>query len=521
MPRIIGKHTLRFIIAFWNLALALSLSGCGDISDSGSNAASPGVQVSPASTTLSENGGSEAFTAALKTAPNGNVALGLSSSDTSEAIVSTSQLIFTPDNWSQPQLVLVSAVDDNVPDGNQTVEVTVQVNAEGTTDNSGYAAMTANTVGALKVTVIDDDTVGVTFTPEKVAISEGGPNQSKPFDVRLNTEPNGDVAIDVASSDSDLATANPTQLIFTAADWSSPQTVTVSGVDNSFIDGNRTAQINLSINEAGTVDSTGYPALTIDPVPVEITDDDKVGMTVSQLNFGINEKASNQTDEFSVRLNTVPSPSDSRVVLNITSTDTSEAIVNPSKLTFTPDDWLTKQIVTVTAVPDDVADGNQIIFVRVTVDTDETNDTSGYADLAGTDVRVTVFDRDVPGLDTDDPGDLAVFETGTGVGSSGTFQVWLKTRPDPGKQVTVKIESQDTGEVTVHPAVLTFTDINWSTRQTVTFTGVPDGVQDGNQTAKILITVDRDPQATTDPTYANLPPEQETDVSVTVFDNDF
>ena len=52
---------------------------------------------------------------------------------------------------------------------------------------------------------------------------------------------------------------------------------------------------------------------------------------------------------------------------------------------------------------------------------------------------------------------------------------------DDDTDVTVAVSSSDTGEATVSPATLTFTEANWNTAQTVTVTGVNDDNADGHQ----------------------------------------
>ena len=73
-------------------------------------------------------------------------------------------------------------------------------------------------------------------------------------------------------------------------------------------------------------------------------------------------------------------------------------------------------------------------------------------------------------------GSTAVSETG----GSDSFTVVLKTQPV--SDVVLSVTSADTGEATVAPAQLTFTNGNWDTAQTVTVTGVDDSVDDGTQT---------------------------------------
>ena len=84
----------------------------------------PGVAVSPnAGLVTSENGGSATFKVVLDTPPNANVTIPVSSSNSQEGSVSTSNLVFTPSNWNVPQIVTVFGVDDSVVDGTRSFSV--------------------------------------------------------------------------------------------------------------------------------------------------------------------------------------------------------------------------------------------------------------------------------------------------------------------------------------------------------------------------------------------------------------
>ena len=61
---------------------------------------------------------------------------------------------------------------------------------------------------------------------------------------------------------------------------------------------------------------------------------------------------------------------------------------------------------------------------------------------------------------------------------------------DDDKEVAVAVSSSDTGEATVSPATLTFTEDNWNTAQTVTVTGVNDNNSDGHQAYKISLSAE-------------------------------
>jgi hypothetical protein len=58
----------------------------------------------------------------------------------------------------------------------------------------------------------------------------------------------------------------------------------------------------------------------------------------------------------------------------------------------------------------------------------------------------------------------------------------------PSGSVDVNLASSDTGEATVSPATLTFTEDNWNTARTVTVTGVNDSDRDRHQDYNISLT---------------------------------
>jgi hypothetical protein len=79
----------------------------------------PGITVSPTSGLVTtESGGTANFTVVLNTQPTDDVTINLSSSDPTEGTVSPTSLTFTPSNWSTPQTVIITGVDDSIVDGN-------------------------------------------------------------------------------------------------------------------------------------------------------------------------------------------------------------------------------------------------------------------------------------------------------------------------------------------------------------------------------------------------------------------
>ncbi|MGK5091251.1 hypothetical protein WDW89_04440 [Deltaproteobacteria bacterium TL4] len=323
-----------------------------------------------------ETGTSTKFTVKLSRVPTGNVVLNVASSDLTEGTVSPASLTFiTSANWNANQEVTVTGVNDNFADGNQSYIVSLTVNTTSTADTSGYAALSAVNVALLN---IDNETAGFTLSAISSNTAEDGTTAT--FTVKLNSEPTGDVVLDLLSSDLTEATVSPASFTFTSANWNTNQTGTVTGVNDAIDEGNQAYRVQLSVNQTATTDATGYLGLT-EVVHVTNTDDETVGLTVSTLTSSSSNSGNTAEDgtqaTFTVKLNSEPTGD---VVLALVSSDTKEGTISPASLTFTPLNWNANQMVTVTGVDDTLADGNQNYTLQVSVATGNTQDTS-YAAL--------------------------------------------------------------------------------------------------------------------------------------------
>ena len=190
-----------------------------------------GISVTPISgLTTTEAGGRAHFTVVLNTQPTADVIIALSSSNPTEGTVSPASLTFTSDNWNMPQTVDVTGVNDALDDGDIAYTI---VTAAAVSADPGY-----NGLNPADVTVIntDNDAAGITVTPTSgLTTTEGGGTAT--FTVVLNSQPTADVTIGLSSSDTTEGTVSPASVTFTAANWNTPQTVTVTGVDDLVDDG--------------------------------------------------------------------------------------------------------------------------------------------------------------------------------------------------------------------------------------------------------------------------------------------
>nr|WP_242030648.1 Calx-beta domain-containing protein [Coleofasciculus sp. FACHB-501] len=124
----------------------------GDVAVTNIDNDAAGFTITPISGNTTEAGGTANFTVKLNSQPTANVTLGLGSSDTTEGIVFTSSLTFTPNNWNVAQSVTVKGVNDPDVDGNIAYKI---ITAPAVSADLKYNGLKPNDVAVVN---IDDDT---------------------------------------------------------------------------------------------------------------------------------------------------------------------------------------------------------------------------------------------------------------------------------------------------------------------------------------------------------------------------
>ena len=416
---------------------------------------------------VTEGGSAVTYTARLASAPTGPVRVqitggaGAVSVDTNAAAGLQNTLLFNAANYSAPQTVTVTPLED---DDGESESVTLNHVIFG----ADYQDLDDV---ALAFTATDNDTRGATVSigAGPLAVQENG---TETYTLVLDTEPvNGNVSVAVASSATAVATVEPAALTFTAQNWNVPQTVTVAGVDDAG-----------TSNSAATVTHTptgaDYGSVTIGSFSVVVVDDEPAGLKVSPTSLTVAEGA---TATYAVRLNTAPTGAVTVTVGGATAKVTADTDTgttgDQTTLSFDATNWNTAQTVTVTAVADD--DG-----------ADETatlaNTASGagaYNSLTSTPgVAVQVRDDETAGVVVS-PTSLAIDEGGT-----ATYTVRLSAPPATGS-ATVTIAAAGAVGATVDTSTLTFSGTTWNTAQTVTVTATADHSRVSAGTATVTHTV--------------------------------
>jgi hypothetical protein len=375
------------------------------------------IETSTTSVTLGE-AGTAMFGVRLSAMPGAAVTVGVASSDQTIATVSPAMMTFTTANYGTFQMVTVTGVaDSDLANENITLTLTA-------------AGVPSKTVDA---GVTDDDTQRIVVSSMTTSVNEAG---SGTVGVTLGFVPTASTTVMVASADTQAATVAPATLTFTAADYATPQNITISGVND--VD---------AVDDTTTVNLTATGA-TSAAVTVTVQDDDALGIETSVTTISVGEAG---TASFNVRLTAQPTADTTVMVM---SSDVTAATAAPAMLTFTTANYNIFQAVTLTGV----ADADAI--------NDNINITLMASGLTTRTVTTTVTDDDTQDI-------LLTAATLTiGEAGSGTFGVRLATMP--ATDTVVSVASANTNDATAAPAMLTFTPANYATNQTVTVSGVAD-----------------------------------------------
>lgn len=432
-----------------------------------------------------------------------SVALGDIDNDCDLDIVSAAYGMASPEGdesqilWhDNPRIGVNTAWDTYIIDqdnlrGAATVAVT-DIDDDGTEGVCGVAELDLDVVTAMfkdndvnwyrnqRVHGVRITDVGNQPLTEALTVTESnvpaGSNQET-FQVELSTQPEAasTVTIPIVVPANGEVTLDKTSLNFTDVNWDTPQTVTVTAVDDAIDDDNQTFNITFGVI---TSDDEDYDGVVPGNFIVVTTIDDEnpaPGINVSPISGPTSEIGTKAT--FAVALNSEPT---GNVMIAVASSNTDEGVVNKTSLTFNSTNWFQAQTVTVTGQDDDIDDGNvdySIILGPVT----------------GGDATYNAINPGDVAVVNNDDGDTAGISVSTisgptaENGTTATFTVVLDS--EPVANILLDVESLDESEGVANPAQLTFTPGNWNDSQTVTVTGQPDNEVDGNVNYTIQVSI--------------------------------
>ena len=293
------------------------------------------------------------------------------------------------------------------------------------------------------------------------------------YTVVLDTEPTADVTVTVAGHAGTDVTPDPTTLTFTASNWDTAQTVTVTAGDDA-----DTEDDTVALTHSAASADSGYSGIAIDEVAVTVSDNDTARVTGLTVASG-----------------------DARLAVNWTAVDNATGYkvqwksggqdYNTTNRQFTVTSGSTTSH-TITGL----ANGTEYT-VRVSATRTGANDGPPSAEETGTPAA--------PGVTVSTTALTVTEQDTTGDG----YTVVLDTEPTA--DVTVTVAGHAGTDVTPNPTTLTFTASNWDAAQTVTVTAGDDADTEDDTVALTHSA------ASADSGYGGIAIDE---VAVTVSDND-
>ncbi|MEM6978232.1 MAG: Calx-beta domain-containing protein [Planctomycetota bacterium] len=411
----------------------------------------------------------------LATQPSGDVTVTPSIDDPAQAtLLSSEPLLFTPQNWQNPQSVPVSGTSDMTTDGDATIEIRFSSTAplDSDYDNIDVAPVT--------LSIFDVDAAEISLNPAGPFItSENGGTSS--FSVLLPIRPIANVIIDVGVA-GDEVDVNPSTLTFTPDNFNSAQTVALTGLDDQVVDGDVITPITFDLSRSLDPAWAGLGEISL--VSSVNVDNDQATLSVvpTSANNAIGEET---TDEivFSGTIGLAPLED----VTIIAETTSSRVQILSNQIRFAAGQTASSDQIRIAAVDNEVDDGDKDIAITFRVESQD----QPYADLPIDPLTVRVIDDDEVGVIVANAANLVVDENQ----STATFNVRLSSPPSD--VVTFDVTSLTTDEVIVSGGSIEFDQNTWDQPQTITVTGVPDDIVDADtlqNEIQFSLTRSNDPQ---------------------------
>ncbi|MCB1174420.1 MAG: hypothetical protein KDK39_12690 [Leptospiraceae bacterium] len=458
---------------------------------------SPGVSITPSGGALlvSELGTTDTLAIVLNSQPTAAVTVQISFDSTQILVngsaVSPQTLSFgrtcpNPDCWSVSQTLTISAVDDA---SLEATPHTSALNFSTSSTDSDYNNLSLSSVNAQ---ITDNDTPGVAIveTSGSSAATEGGTDT---YTIALTSSPTANVQVTVASSNAANAEVNGGASVVLNFDnvcpgancWSTPQTVTISALDDAVAEGAHSSVISHTL-----VSGDGsYNGMAVPNVNFGITDNDTAGISLVE-SGGTTAMTEGAVDTYTIVLTSEPTAN-----VQITVNADAQTRVNggaSAALNFDAacpgaNCWSTPQTINVTGFDDFIVEGNHSGTVT------HVNAVSADANYSGRttpNVSVSITDNDSAGVTvTESGGNTNVTEGATP--PYDTYDLVLTSEPTANVTITVWADAQSQVRGGSCVAVLaasctfTFTSGTWNVAQTVDVAAINDDIVEGAHNATI------------------------------------
>eukprot|EP00736_Rhodelphis_marinus_P007295 Rmarinus@m.20950 len=451
---------------------------------------------------VAEYGSEAQFAIWLSADPGATVTVPITCGDDTEGEIvdGYNEVKFTTDNWDVPVTVVLRGVQDAASDGKVEYELTV---GPSVSEAESFSGLTKSVHAATQ----DDDTPGIRLSKDGSAIQASSMKTDETggatnFEVRLNTQPTSNVQIAVAVTNAMENVVSPSMLTFTPSGWSTPQTVTVSGLDDFEYDGN---VVNSIVVGPTSSDDPDYDGFSVTQQVVNYDDE--------LLLYVVEDSTTSEGGESTTIKFTHASWAGTfwqLVSVTVTPRSPYEGLIDG---TASPGDpsyfWVSPRApewqITVTGRDDSIDDGD----VSYSFDVQYTITT--YSGIAGKSVAPLAFS--LVNVD-DDTAEVISYVEWSRASEDGSEQavVWLSLGTVPLSDVLVEV-SCDSPRLRLDVSELSFTPSNYDVPQKVHVAAVNNDYADGDEVLSIVI----GPVSSNDAAYAGV--DEET-VDLMVVDDD-
>lgn len=368
--------------------------------------------------------------------------------------------------------ITVPITDDLIDEGINEA-FTVQL---GTPTNGVGLSGGGNAIG----TIVDNDVAGFTVVESDGSTSTDESGTTDSFTIVLDAQPVSDVVIQATTLNTNegaLDTNPSINLTFTNGDWDTPQTVTVTGVDDSVVDGDQTYDVRVRVVDASSDDA--FDPLPNQNVSVTNTDNDSFTATISATE-ATGAEGGNNNGVFEIDLgavNATGSPVTVNYSLGGTATNTDDYDTLSGSVDIADGDQTAT--VTIDPVDDSLVEGSETVTLTLDMGT-------GYVIGTPSNAIVNITDNDNYTATITAPDNTAA-EAGTT--DNGTFTVDLGFINTTGSAITVDFtRSGSATHITDYANIGSSVPIaNGQQTGTVTINPVDDALVEGSETVTLTL----------------------------------
>lgn len=474
----------------------------------------PSVVISPSGNTVAEGGTSFTYTVVLGTAPAAGATVRVAptayvnnATNTSQVTFSPTSVSFTSANYNVPQTITVAPVEDSVAEPNLPSGLTIM---NSTAITAGIDVLYNGMVAADIVATVNDNDTGARIvaavTGSGTVVTEGGSQDTLSVSLTGSAAPAANVVVNVAGNSQ--VGVSPTTLTFTPANWTTPQTVTLTATDDVVSETPTFDNIVLTTN---TSQPAGFISLSTTAVATTLDNDELSAISaisIVQTNGATRVLEGGMTDTIEVVLRRAPTAD---VTLAATYSSAGQISASATSLVFTATNWYVPQLLTITATDDANIEGNHSVNLIFTA-----NNAGGYTTGDNMVQTVSIGDNEASNPSVT----IATSGGATEGGTTGTLTVTLGAAPAAGSTIRFTptaylLNAVTTSQVTFSPTSIDLTSSNWTTPPTITVTAANDTAAELPTTVTIVTTV-----ATVGGTDNRYNGMVANDVAFTVTDND-